>query len=90
MVHAFNSRSATVSVFQMNFFGNLPLIAATFASTIATIAFVELPFFQKYLKTTGFTGKEWLIVALASFGILLFVEIRKYFIRSRAAKLQHA
>ncbi|MEK7172063.1 MAG: cation-transporting P-type ATPase, partial [Patescibacteria group bacterium] len=77
MVQAVNSRSLTVSVFRMKFFENLYLLAAIVFSTVATILIVQMPIFEKYLKTTALTLNQWLILTAAAMTILVFEEIRK-------------
>lgn len=81
MVHAWNSRSEKDSVFKMGFFRNMHLIGAILLSTIATVAFVHMPFFQNYLKTAPLSLKKWMILIAFSFSILAFEEIRKLFVR---------
>jgi Ca2+-transporting ATPase len=81
MAHSFNSRSETVSIFKMRFFENMYLIAAVFVSTAATVAFVQMPFFQKYLKTSPLTLSQWGAVTGVALSIILFEEVRKIFRR---------
>lgn len=83
MTQVFNSRSDILSVFKMNFFNNPILLAAVSFSILATVALVELPFFQTYLKTESLTGNEWGILILCGFIPLIFEEIRKFFARRR-------
>lgn len=81
MVHAFICRSESASIFQMKFFRNMYLVAAVFASTVATIAIVQVPVLQKYLGTTPLTTKQWLILTGVAMSLLAFEEIRKIFTR---------
>jgi potassium/sodium efflux P-type ATPase len=81
MVHAFICRSETMSFFRMNHLKNLYLIAAVAFSTVMTVVIVQMPFFQKYIKTTGMSGKQWAILIALSFTVLGFEEIRKFFTR---------
>jgi len=86
MVHAFICRSESLSVFKIKFFSNLYLVAAVAFSTIATVAIIQLPFFQKYLKTVSLTFRQWSVLIGLSFTLLIFEEIRKIFTRRRLAR----
>jgi len=78
MLQAFNARSATRSIFRMPFFNNLYLIGAIILSTVATVLFVQLPFFQEYLGTRALTQNDWLLVSLLPFTIIFWEEVRKF------------
>ncbi|MEK9132181.1 MAG: cation-translocating P-type ATPase C-terminal domain-containing protein, partial [Patescibacteria group bacterium] len=86
MAHAFNSRSSEVSIFRIKFFENMYLIAAVLASTLATVAVVQIPFFHKYLKTTSLTLKEWLVILALSISVIAFEEIRKILNRPKTVR----
>ncbi len=77
MVHAFNNRSETVSVFRMNPLTNPALIGAVLFSILGTVALVEIPVLQTYFKTVSLSGMEWLALVLLSFAPLIPEEIRK-------------
>jgi len=81
MVNAFNARSMTQSIFKLGVFSNRQLLGAVSISLVTLYAFVELPFFQKFLHTTNLTGREWGILAAACFSVLVVEEIRKGFTR---------
>ncbi|KKU78499.1 MAG: ATPase, P-type (Transporting), HAD superfamily, subfamily IC [Candidatus Peregrinibacteria bacterium GW2011_GWA2_47_7] len=83
MVHAFSCRSEILSIFQMKFFENRALVAATLFSIIATVAVVQIPFISMYIKTVPLSLNGWLTIAAVSFSVLLVEEIRKIFVRSR-------
>ncbi len=84
MIHAFNSRSASVSFFHVNFFANLHLIGAVLFSVVSTIMLVQIPFFQTYLKTSPLNVSQWLWLGAAASSILFFEEIRKWISRTSA------
>lgn len=90
MVHTFNSRSESLSVFRMKFFSNLYLIGAVLFSVVGTIAIVQLPFFQKYLKTVPLSLNQWLILTAMAFSILIFEEIRKLLYGFSSKKIARA
>lgn len=83
MVHTFNSRSEILSVFSMNFFSNLYLLAAIVFSVTSTVLLVQLPFFHEYIKTTALSPREWLSLGLIAFSVLIFEELRKIFVRRK-------
>ncbi len=78
MVNAFNSRSLQHSIFKLGVFSNRWLLGAIAISIFTVIAFVELPFFQKFLHTTSLSLVEWLGLAALAFSILILEEIRKW------------
>ena len=82
MVNAFNARSERHSVFKIGLFKNMWLIGAIGISILTLIIFVEVPFIQQFLRTTNLSPREWGMVIVASFGILIVEEIRKLFIRT--------
>lgn len=86
MVHSFMCRSETVSCFRMNPFKNMYLVAAVASSTLFTVAVVEIPFLQKYLKTTSLTLQQWGILVALSFSIMVYEEIRKFIMRRTLLK----
>lgn len=90
MVHTFNSRSESLSVFRMKFFSNLYLIGAVLFSVVGTIAIVQIPFFQKYLKTVPLSLNQWLILTAVAFSILVFEEIRKLIYGFSSKKIARA
>ncbi len=90
MVHVFNSRSATESVFKMDFFSNIALLFAVLSSTVLTILFVEVPFFQQYLGTSSLTAADYAVIILVSLTILGVEEVRKIISRKRALRSHHA
>lgn len=79
--NAINSRSEQNSIFKLNPFSNWYLIGAIFISTLISIAFVEIGFFQKYLQTTHLNFTDWAIIFLGASLILIIEEIRKFFSR---------
>jgi len=79
MANAFNSRSEQQSAFTVGLFSNRYLLGAIIISIITVIGFIEIPFFQNWLHTTGLTAIEWIIVAGGSISIFVIEEIRKLF-----------
>jgi Ca2+-transporting ATPase len=81
--NAWNCRSDTRSIFQMDPFSNKYLIGATTIVIVLQILALHTSFLQSILHTTPLTFSEWIgIVAIAS-SILIAEELRKLFIRVR-------
>lgn len=87
MIHVFNSRSSTESVFRMNIFSNITLIFAVISSAVLSIIFVELPFFQEYLGTHSLSLHDYGIIIFVSLSILVVEEIRKLRQRNKTTSI---
>jgi potassium/sodium efflux P-type ATPase len=83
LMNSFNARSDHQSILQVGIFSNKYQLAAIVFSTLALIAFVEIPFFQSWLDTTNLNFQEWALVITACFGIIIFEEIRKTYVRRK-------
>ncbi|MBU1992701.1 MAG: cation-transporting P-type ATPase [Patescibacteria group bacterium] len=81
MINAFNARSETRSVFKPGMKRNYKLVGAIIISIILTVAFVEVPFLQEFLRTTSLSLKEWGVIVVASLFVLVAEETRKLFVR---------
>ncbi|OGD69917.1 hypothetical protein A3D09_03420 [Candidatus Collierbacteria bacterium RIFCSPHIGHO2_02_FULL_49_10] len=81
--NAWNCRSESKSLFQMNPFSNKFLVGAT--GIVMALQFTALytPFLQKVLHTTPLSLSEWLIIIPIAGSIILVEEIRKLFYRMR-------
>lgn len=79
--NAWNCRSESKSIFQMNFFSNMYLIGATALVIFFQILAVYNPFLQSILRTVPLELSEWLIIALIATSIIAAEETRKYFYR---------
>ncbi|MHB1330831.1 MAG: cation-translocating P-type ATPase [Minisyncoccota bacterium] len=75
--NAWNCRSDTRSVFQMNPFSNLYLVGATFIVVSLHFFAVYNPFLQSVLHTTSLSLADWLIILPVSASIIVVEEIRK-------------
>lgn len=82
--NAWNCRSDTKSIFQMNPFSNLYLIGATVIVIVLQLLAVYNPFMQSILHTGPLTFVEWVIILLVSSSIFVADEVRKIFARLRA------
>ena len=79
--NAWNCRSESNSIFQMNPFSNLYLVAATITVIILQLAAVYHPFFQKILHTTPLVASDWIKIIIIASSIIAVEEIRKIFYR---------
>ncbi|MCC7356787.1 MAG: HAD-IC family P-type ATPase [Candidatus Doudnabacteria bacterium] len=80
--NAWNSRSDTKSVFAMNPFSNLYLLAATAIVISLQVFAIYSPFMNKLLHTTPLTSNEWLICTAVASSIILVEEMRKLVYRA--------
>ncbi len=79
--NAWNCRSESRSVFQMNPFSNMFLVGATVIVIFLQFVALYTPFLQKVLHTTPLSLSEWLIIIPVASSIILVEEIRKFFYR---------
>ena len=85
--NAWNCRSEDKSFFQMNFFSNKYLLAATAIVISLQMAAVYTPLFQRFLHTTPLGLSEWLMIVPIAASIIVVEEIRKFFHRRRSVKI---
>lgn len=79
--NAWNCRSESKSIFQMNPFSNMYLVGATLLIIGLHMFAVYHPFMQSYLKTVPLTGAEWAMILPVGVSIIFAEEIRKFFYR---------
>ena len=82
--NAWNCRSESKSIFQMNPFSNKFLVGATAIVIFLQFAALHTPFLQKVLRTTPLSLSEWLIIIPIAGSIILVEEIRKFFYRRKS------
>ncbi len=85
--NAWNCRSESKSIFQMNPFSNKFLVGATMVVISLQLFAVYNPFMQKVLHTIPLSLSEWFIIIPIAASIVLVEEIRKFFYRRRIATL---
>jgi Ca2+-transporting ATPase len=86
MVHALNSRSGHLSLFQVGFFKNRLLLLAISVSILLHIAILYIPFLSAIFYTVPLTLMDWIIVIVLSFSVFFVVEGFKFFIRNQSGK----
>ena len=85
--NAWNCRSETKSLFQINPFSNMYLVGATLLVIGLQMLAVYHPFMQEYLKTVPLTAQEWAIIIPIGSSIIFAEELRKLYYRRRLAAL---
>ena len=79
LVHVFNVRSKTQSVFKTGFFNNMYLVGAVLISFLLMIAVLFIPFLQPIFKVVTLDPLNIGIVLVLSFMPLVIVELFKLF-----------
>ena len=87
LVHAFNCRSRTLSLFTLGIFTNLKLVAAVAVSFGVQLVVVTLPLARVVFKTEALSAPEWLAVAALSTFPLWAQEAVKWAGRRRSLRL---
>ncbi|MCX8023385.1 MAG: HAD-IC family P-type ATPase [Syntrophorhabdaceae bacterium] len=82
---AWNSRSETRSVFQINPLSNPFLFYSMVAALVAQIGVIYIPAMQWLFRTSPLTLSEWVKVIIVSFSVIILVEGDKY-LRKRFSK----
>jgi len=81
--NAWNCRSDTKSIFQMDLFSNKYLIGATGIVIVLQFLALHTPFLQSILHTTPLTLYEWVTIIIVASSILVAEEVRKAYARLR-------
>ncbi len=72
LIHVFECRSEKHSIFEMNLFTNLYLVAAVIISILLLLCVLYVPFLEKVFHTVAINPAQWLIVVFFS-GIIAFI-----------------
>ncbi|MCK5632613.1 HAD-IC family P-type ATPase [bacterium] len=78
--NAFNCRSETKSIFELGLFSNRWLLLAMTVVLGLQVFVLHNAFMQRLFKTVPISLKEWGLVILVSSSIVVFEEIRKWFV----------
>ena len=81
--NAWNCRSESKSLFQMNPFSNRYLVGATVIVISLQLFAVYNSFMQKFLHTTPLELSEWLMLIPVAASVILVEEVRKFFYRRK-------
>jgi len=77
MANLLQSRSETLSVFAVGFFKNKYAIGAIFVSVGMLLAFMYVPFIQKYLHMAPILWQDWVAVIICMVVVFVYEETRK-------------
>jgi len=83
MVHAFNSRSGHLSLFQVGFTKNRQLIAAVTMSLILQLIIIYFPPLSIVFSTVPLLLFDWLVIILLALSVFVVVEVYKFYLRYR-------
>lgn len=81
--NAWNCRSESKSIFQMNPFSNKFLVGATVIVISLQLFAVYNPFMQRFLHTAPLEFSEWVILVPIAASVVFVEEIRKFFYRRK-------
>ena len=84
--NAWNCRSESKSIFQMDFFSNKFLLGATTLVIFLQILAVYTPFLQSILRTVPLSLSEWLMIIPVAASIVVVEEARKYLYRKKLSR----
>ena len=87
--NAWNCRSESKSIFQMNFLSNKGLLGATAVVIILQLLAVYNPLLQSMLRTVPLSLSEWLMIIPVAASIVVVEEIRKALQRKRMSSAAH-
>ena len=77
----FNCRSRNYTMFKLGFFSNPWLLLGVVLMLIAQLIFTYAPIMNQIFKTDPIGLNDWAVIAGASFGFYLFVELIKTYLR---------
>jgi Ca2+-transporting ATPase len=77
-LNAWNCRSETKSIFQMNPFSNMYLVGATAIIVGLQLLALYTPLMQKILHTVPLSLNEWVLAVLLAVPVILVEELRKF------------
>jgi len=84
LLHSFDCRSATRSVFSRWVFTNKTLLIAFVGSLALQVLVISLPITQKFFRLESLSLRNWGIVVALGFAPVIVSEITKIFLRRRA------
>lgn len=86
--NAWNCRSETKSIFQLGFWTNKWLLLATSTVLFLQILLIYAPFMQAIFDTVPLSLEQWGLILAVSSPIIIWEEIRKFFVRRWLCKIQ--
>jgi len=77
LMHTFNVRAGEKSAFSIKLFSNRYLLLSVALSALLQLIVILIPSLNSIFRVTPLSGKQWLIVVIASFSIIPAVELVK-------------
>lgn len=62
LIHVFECKSETKTIFEINIFNNIALVLSVICSLIMILGVIYIPFFQSVFKTVSLGLNDWLII----------------------------
>ncbi|MBE3576342.1 MAG: cation-translocating P-type ATPase [Limnochordales bacterium] len=88
LLHSFNTRSLTQSIFTLGWFKNRALLVAVAASLVLQFAVLTIPVLRPVFDVTPLSWQDWGFVSLAALAVLTVVELVKAVSRMIAGRRQ--
>ena len=88
--NAWNCRSESKSLFQMNPFSNVYLLAATGTVIVLQLLAMYTPLLQKVLRTVPLSLSDWMQIIPVALTIIVVEEVRKLYCRTTITRTQKA
>ncbi|MDR2855386.1 MAG: HAD-IC family P-type ATPase [Methanomicrobiales archaeon] len=86
--HCLNSRSEHLSIFSLSPLKNLPLMGAIIGTQLLQITILYIPLTQQILEVQPVTLYNWVILFILALGIIVVMEIFKFIVRRKNAKME--
>jgi Ca2+-transporting ATPase len=86
VILALESNEERASVFGPETLANIKLVKMVGLSVLALFLVTEMGFLQRIFDTVELTGKQWVICIAFNFGILLYIEAVKFYLRRSGPK----
>jgi len=78
LVHAFNFRSLTESIFDVGFFGNKWILLAVALTTPLLLATIYIPTVAEWFEHVPMGTEPWIVAIVGAFATFVFIEVLKY------------
>ena len=85
LLHSFDFRSTTSTVFSLSTFKNRWLVLAFFGSLVSQLAIIYIPALEKLFHTEPLQAEQWAVVLVAAFIPIIIIDITKVALARRNA-----
>jgi Ca2+-transporting ATPase len=83
LLHSFNFRSATSTVFSLQTFKNRWLVLAFVGSLMSQLAIIYIPFLEKIFHTEPLALEHWIVILVAALIPILIIDVTKVVLARR-------